>query len=438
MVDAIPMKQLEDADDGVLATAPTVCSAESYSLPAVGEGTSGDGAEAEQLPSEKREDRDCSDQEETPASIFTRSPVVIRMRPARQCTPEYDTLFPPLQIAYDQVSSDDEPEEPPRRLSCLVTPLRPRRDRRRLSTDHYFHSSDDIHCNDFGNQSELILSQSFSPPSESFRRQFSYTQQPLPNHGKSSFHAERHQHQQQQQQPAKPPRKWLIPAEHPYKILWDVLTFVLSLLNFYATHAAIRDRQFGNSWFMSFCDGWFMFDILLNFFTEYRSDQIELSDCRSVWARYLTTWFVVDVLSLIPGEKLYLRPIIDKQNRRNFFQKSFFRSKAVVRVTRILRGRHFKMFGRAVKHTKHAGVGTSRLLKLLIKYIPKYLLFFRNMKGVLAVRMLRQIHWFRKCWRNFLYKDELDENGKPIRKDMRTLLCRPRPVYDDDDDGAPF
>lgn len=229
-------------------------------------------------------------------------------------------------------------------------------------------------------------------------------------------------------------KPWLIPAEHPYKVLWDVLTFVLSFANVYATHTSIRDRQFGNSWFMSLCECWFVLDIFLNFITEYRSESYALKDCRSVWARYLTTWFVVDVLSLFPGEALYLQPIIDQQNRRGFFKKSFFRTKAVVRVTRILRGRHFRVFGQAAKHTKHVGVGANRLLRLLIKYIPKYLLFYRNMKGVVALRLLRQVHWFRKCWRNLRGLENGDNEHPAEPPSLRQVAVD----YDEDDDGVPF
>jgi Ion transport protein len=265
---------------------------------------------------------------------------------------------------------------------------------------------------------------------DSFLRTSSSLKQPL--------HQRKTQHQQQQPDRTKSNRRLLIPAEHPYKILWDVLTFILSFANVYATHASIRDRQFGISWFTTFCEAWFVADILLNFFTEYRSDNYALRDCRSVWARYLTTWFVIDVLSLFPGEVVYLKPIIDQQNRRNWFTKGFFRTKAVVRVTRILRGRHFKLFGKVAKHSKHsAGVGAVRLLRCMIKYIPKYWLFFRNMKGVLAIRMLRQVHWFRKVWRNFIAPG-LADAGEMQPPETPRSLRKLRREYDDDEDGGPF
>lgn len=81
------------------------------------------------------------------------------------------------------------------------------------------------------------------------------------------------------------------------------------------------------------------------------------------------------------------------QARRGFFKKNFFRTTAVVRVSRKLRRGHFKLFGRVAKQTKHIGVGSSKLLVRVIKYLPKYLMFYRNMKAVLVVRTLREIHW---------------------------------------------
>jgi len=196
--------------------------------------------------------------------------------------------------------------------------------------------------------------------------------------------------------------RWLIRADHPLKITWDVLTILLSVFYIYVTHTSIRDRSIRTSNFGLVCDAWFLVDILLNFVTEYRTDQgVVLRQGQAVWARYLTTWFVVDALSLVPWESLYVKPIIEMQNKRHFFKKYFLRTRAVIRVTRVLRGRHFRLFGKVARHTRHAGVGANRLLRLLIKYVPKYLLFYRNMRGVLAVRLLRQVHWMRKFMRNF-------------------------------------
>lgn len=229
-------------------------------------------------------------------------------------------------------------------------------------------------------------------------------------------------------------QRWLIPAEHPLKLLWDIMTVVFSIGNAYATHSSIRDRQFGNNFFVRFCEVWFVLDILFNFVTEYKcSDGMVCKEPVRVWARYLATWFVIDAVSLFPGELLYIQPIIDKQNQRGFFQKSFFRTKAVIRVTRVLRGRHFRLFGNVAKQTKRAGFGgASRLLQLIIKYVPKYLMFLRNMKAVILVRLLRQIHWVRKIWLSWrseqCTKARLHINQKFDDEDEND--------DDDDDDGT--
>jgi len=254
----------------------------------------------------------------------------------------------------------------------------------------------------------------------------------------------------------RPRSRWIIPAEHYLKVLWDISTVILSLANAHATHVSIGKRNFGDSKFMIFCRVWFLVDMILNFVTERKTaDGVVLRDYKSIIARYLTSWFAVDALSLLPWESVYVQPIFDIQKRRGFFQKSFFRSKAVVRVTTHLRGRHFRWFGTAAKHAKHHGIGASRLLRLVIKYLPKYLLFFRNMKGVVAVRVLRQVHWCRRFYHNIVHSGEKGDGmtGSLTRDDFEDDLSSnvsfgdPRAVrvvyedweqLDDDDDGVPL
>ena len=199
-----------------------------------------------------------------------------------------------------------------------------------------------------------------------------------------------------------PAQSWwiVIPADHPYKVAWDVLTMLWSLLGAYRTHIRIRDRVFDQSPLIMLTEIWFTLDIMLNFVTEHKTRNGEvIKDGKTVWARYLTTWFLIDVLSLIPWERIYVRPIVEKIKRRNFFQKTFFRSRAVVRVSRVLRGRHVKLFGRVSRHT---GTPLRRMVTLIIQYVPKYLVFLRNMRGALMVRSLRLVHWwhniYKKIW----------------------------------------
>lgn len=255
-----------------------------------------------------------------------------------------------------------------------------------------------------------------------------------------------------------------IPSEHPLKIAWDIVTIILSLtVGPYTTHAAIRDRCFlhhfenyknsedvgfgdyiddeygakyahGNckaftsseemnfdnvmrvryiptfelfgtkfNLLAIFIEVWFFVDIVLNFYTQHRMARGEiLKHSKDVKTRYVKTWFAIDFLSLLPWERVLIQPIIEKQNRRNWFTKTFMRSRAVVRITpkvlRNLRKTNVLFFGRVARKT---GWGVAGLVRKMIRYMPKYLLFYRNMKGALAIRLLRQVHWFRKLFKLF-------------------------------------
>lgn len=235
--------------------------------------------------------------------------------------------------------------------------------------------------------------------------------------------------------------KWLIYPDHPLKVLWDVVTVTISLINAYLTHKAIRDRSFEDSAFVRFSEAWFICDVCLNFVTIQKRDGFAYDTLRAVWARYLTSWFVFDVLSLIPAEYMYVKPLFDKQKARNVLVKNFFRTKAVVRVTRVLRGRHIRLFGSVVRRTKPVGVGANRLLRLIIKYVPKYLLVYRNMKAVILVRCLRQLHWFRKLWRGLIGTEEKVEDDSTTTEeydDDDSLCVVLDHVYNEFDDPDPF
>eukprot|EP01082_Thalassiosira_pseudonana_P015657 g14124.t1 g14124 contig9:1199849-1200349(-) len=120
-----------------------------------------------------------------------------------------------------------------------------------------------------------------------------------------------------------PPSWWIvIPADHPYKIAWDVMTMIWALLGGYRTHLRIRDRVFEQSPLILITEMWFALDILLNFVTEHKTSKGEvIRDGKAVWARYLTTWFVIDLLSLMPWEHIYVKPVVEKIKRRNIFQR---------------------------------------------------------------------------------------------------------------------
>jgi len=202
-----------------------------------------------------------------------------------------------------------------------------------------------------------------------------------------------------------------IPSNHIYKFYWDVVTVLLTFVSVFTTHEAIRDRTYDLTYFAMFTQVWFGIDILLNFISVDRnSDGTVSRHITAKSAKYLTTWFPIDALSIYPWEQMLLQPIIEQQNRRKLVTKLFFRSKATVKVTRILRGRHFKFFGRVANSTKrNFGVGGKKLLALIIKYVPKYLLFYRNMKLVILLKVLRQIHFVKKIYVS-ITSDPMDES----------------------------
>jgi len=137
----------------------------------------------------------------------------------------------------------------------------------------------------------------------------------------------------------------IIPPNHPYKNLWNVFTILLTFISAYTTHMSIRDRRYEFTTFAIFTEAWFILDILLNFITAHQhSDGTIICNGSAVWARYLTTWFPIDALALVPWEGMYLTPIILQQNKRNIITKLFFRSKATVKVTVRISFFHLKCY----------------------------------------------------------------------------------------------
>jgi hypothetical protein len=134
---------------------------------------------------------------------------------------------------------------------------------------------------------------------------------------------------------AKRSRIIVIPSNHKLKVLWDALTVLITIASALKLHSYIRDRStYEYDAFLIFTNVWFGIDLLLNFITDHRtSDGTVMRTGREVWGRYLTTWFAVDALSLLPWERMFIRPIIIMQNRRNIFTKWFFRSKGVAKAT---------------------------------------------------------------------------------------------------------
>ncbi|GMI12222.1 hypothetical protein TrVE_jg10480 [Triparma verrucosa] len=200
---------------------------------------------------------------------------------------------------------------------------------------------------------------------------------------------------------------WLIPSSSVYKITWDLSTLLISLYSFYLSIFSIHTRQYSFSEGSALIELWFLVDVLLNFVTEYKSGEGEVEgDGWRVFKRYAGSWFLVDFCGLVPWEVFWIQPIIEMQNNRSFITKSFFRTKGILKVTRVLRSRHFKIVSSISRRTSKIGYTSRRIVKGLIRYAPKYVQFLRNMKLVLPVRLLRGWHVCRRVGKDLWVKSQ--------------------------------
>ena len=96
----------------------------------------------------------------------------------------------------------------------------------------------------------------------------------------------------------------VILPDDKFKAYWDVLITLLILAVSILTPLRIAFQDDDPlAWVVvdSAVDAIFCIDIVLNFFFAYYDDEYNLKDERSAIARsYLTSWFVVDVISVIP------------------------------------------------------------------------------------------------------------------------------------------
>lgn len=216
-----------------------------------------------------------------------------------------------------------------------------------------------------------------------------------------------------------------IPSNHPMKIAWDVLTILLSLtVGVYTTHASMRDQcfphllnntcaalnkgkalplffgYFHGSTVVTLYDLWRVADIVLNFLTEDVKNKNRFSSGKSpaisatrVKLTYLTTWFLIDVITLLSWEVVYVQPVFNRNRKKNIFLKAigFIRIYPSLRIT----SKRWPVLLRILKKAiLFAGRGS---LGKLIRYAPKYIDFALtgNMKVIVALRVIRQLRLFR-------------------------------------------
>lgn len=205
-----------------------------------------------------------------------------------------------------------------------------------------------------------------------------------------------------------------ISANHPLKIAWDVLTILLSLtVGVYTTHASMRDQcfphllnnnciglnkgaalplffgYFHGSTVVTLYDLWRVADIVLNFLTENGSSMPDNPQMRHrVKLTYLRTWFLIDVITLLSWEVLYVQPVFNRNRKKNVFLKAI----GITRLYPLLRATKrwpltLRVIRRAISMVGH------RSSRKVLRYAPKYINFALTgkMKIVIVLRILRHV-----------------------------------------------
>lgn len=203
--------------------------------------------------------------------------------------------------------------------------------------------------------------------------------------------------------------RW-IQADHPLKIVWDMCTIILSLTaGVYTTHAGMRDRCFPHllnstcamktavpmlfgfipgDMLVTFLDLWCVADIVLNFFIQHESK----SEVNNAKRSYLKTWFVVDLISMLSWEIIFVQPVFHEKKR--LIRKAVDLCKMIPTLKR--------RWPQLIKLCLVMRASRCKPLSLcrLIRYAPKYITFTMKMKVVLLLRIMRHIRLQRQLYKN--------------------------------------
>lgn len=130
--------------------------------------------------------------------------------------------------------------------------------------------------------------------------------------------------------------KWVIPANNRFKIVFDL--FIMVCLMFTATvvpyRLAFTDED-PPGWTAAyvFVDLLFLADIILTFFTSYTEEavagDIEVFNSKLIALHYIKSWFIFDVLSILPVDYIIV------QSQANF--NSLLRFARFAKIYKIIR-----------------------------------------------------------------------------------------------------
>ena len=104
-------------------------------------------------------------------------------------------------------------------------------------------------------------------------------------------------------------------------------------------HIVFWDQEKFDFWkvFLYACDLFVMFDMILNFFTPITSEcgKVEITDKKKIAMNYLKSWFLVDMLSIIPYEVF-----LNGNKRYNILARSsrLFKISKLIRLARLVKG----------------------------------------------------------------------------------------------------
>eukprot|EP00347_Sterkiella_histriomuscorum_P023005 403336321 len=171
-------------------------------------------------------------------------------------------------------------------------------------------------------------------------------------------------------------KSWIIYPENLYKQRWDLFIALLltatCCLTPYNLAFQSEDEDETLKWTIieSVIDFFFFFDTIFNFFTSYYDDEYSLIDDRKVIVKgYLSGWFTLDLLSIIPFDQLFQTGSINRLARIARIGKLYklVRMTKIARILKIVKERKklVKYFNEIIK----IGLGFERLLFLMIIFL---------------------------------------------------------------------
>lgn len=119
------------------------------------------------------------------------------------------------------------------------------------------------------------------------------------------------------------------------RLIWDSIQAIFLIIQTIVTPLdlafhEIRQQSPKYSLFMYLVDVFFGIDILMTFFTAFENEHNEIvDDCRIVFVKYITGWFIIDFASIIPID--YIFQIINYQSSFKNVNRFF----KVLRISRL-------------------------------------------------------------------------------------------------------